>query len=262
MKSEKIWPYLTAVMGLTGYWIRMLVYATLVDDRNLLLRGNPLEWMLYLLLAGAAGLIWVDVRKAEGPKTYAPNFGPSNAAALGSILFAGGILLTMLGAGRPELLLELGCQVLGLAAAGCLLLTAWCRHRGTVPFFLLHCVVCVYLGSYMISHYRQWSSNPQLQDYVFQMLALVCMTLFAYEQAAFSLNMGKRRRLLLMGLMGALCCLTALAQTQDGFLYLTGAVWCLTGLCRWEPLEEPKEEPEELLLEDFWKDTFQDEESL
>ncbi|MBQ8833347.1 MAG: hypothetical protein IJ001_00290 [Oscillospiraceae bacterium] len=234
-------------LGILGFALRAGLYVAAMDEKSLLLRFHPLEWALWLVAALTAGLVVWGVWGLCGSQKYEHNFGPSKAAAWGSGLFAGGIGVTVLLSGLPVARLDQACWLFGVLAAASLAAGAVCRARGQKPFFLLHCAVCVYLALYMVNHYQPWSSTPQLQHYVFQLLAVVSMTMFAYYQAAFALGLGRRRRYLALGLLGGFCCVTSLAHTQDFLLYLTGAVWCLTGLCNWEPVpaEPAKEAPKE-----------------
>lgn len=231
-------PGLVGMLGVLGFVLRFALYLIAVDEKNLLLRTHPLEWALAVLTALTAVLVLVPVSRLEDARRYEHNFGASSIGALGSFAFGAAVLLTVLGAGLPGSRLELALQGTGLLAAGALVWLGVCRWRGEKPFFLLPCAVCVYLAMFMITHYQSWSSNPQLQDYVFQLLAAVCFTLFAYEHAAVSLDQGRSRRLLAAGLLGFFGAVVALAHTREGLIYLTGAVWCLTNLASPEPAPE------------------------
>ncbi len=245
MKYAKKLPWMISGLGLLAFGLRLGLYIVAVDEKNLLVSWHPLEIGLYLLLGAAVLTVALGVRSLEGSKAWWPNFDPSRGAFLGSLFFGAGLLATVAGSGTPSLLLDKVQAALGLAAGLGLFWAGWKRRQGEAPCFLLYCLVCLYLALYLVNHYQQWSSDPQLQDYLFSLLAVISMTLYAYEQAAFSLDMGNRRRLLATGLLGAFSAFAALGHTHDGLILLPGAVWCLTNLCLWEPLEQFPPDPYE-----------------
>lgn len=236
-------PMAVGVLGALGFVLRFVLYAVAVDEKNLLVRGHPLTWVLWLVTALAAVLIVWTVAKLGGSNRYMDNFASSRRAALGAVFFAAGIGLTVLSGGMPETRLEQAGALVGILSVPALAAIAVCRKKGEKPHFLLYCTVCLYLALYMVNHYRPWSGDPQMQDYIFHLLCVACLTMFAYYQSAFVLELGKRKKLLFVGLLGAFTGITAAAHGENDVLYLTGALWCLTNLCTLEPV--PEAEPKE-----------------
>ena len=78
------------------------------------------------------------------------------------------------------------------------------------------------------------------------MAASIALSLFAYYQTAFDVELGNRRMQLGMGLLGSFFCLAAAAGSEDRMLYLGGAVWMLTNLCSLTPMPEPEPENKEV----------------
>ena len=82
----------------------------------------------------------------------------------------------------------------------------------------------------MVSCYRRWSGNPQLPDYIFQLLACAALTLTAYQRAAFDANMGSRRRFLLFSYLAAFFCMLSFVGTESYHLYWGGLLWTVAGI--------------------------------
>ena len=78
--------------------------------------------------------------------------------------------------------------------------------------------------------------EPQLQDYLFSLLASVALLMFSYYQTAFDVNSGKRRNTLAVGLAGAYFGIVALSGTEAPLVYGGCAVWALTNLCSLTPV--------------------------
>ena len=133
-------------------------------------------------------------------------------------------------------------RVLGILAAVGLILGGRNRKAGTRPLFLTHLAACVFLMVHMLGNYGVWSSNPQLQDYAFDMLGCVMAVLFAFYEAAFDAGMGRRRMQLATGLLTAYFGYGALSGSAYPMLYFGCAVWAVTDLCTLTP--KPKKEEE------------------
>ena len=222
------------VLGLAGIGLvlRRLLYGLTMDEKNLLPARHPLQTILYLVALAAVLLILWGIRNQKGSRKYQKNFRASIAGAVSSAALAVGILVTVLDGGLGAAGMDRMRDLLGLAASAALLGTACCRWKGIRPFFLLHGLVCVFFAVFMVSSYQGWSSNPQIQDYVFTLLATIGLMLFSYHQACFDADAGNRRMQLGLGLSTAFCCIVSLSGTQNLLLYLTGGIWCTCNLCR------------------------------
>lgn len=234
-------PALAVVFGCSALLLRRLLYALALDVRNLLV-GSPLEIALWVLTAGV--IVWVvaSVWRLDGSNRYKDNFEPSLTAALGHYIAAAGILLTVLLPWYNIGKLVMLRRVLGILAAVGLILGGRNRKAGTRPLFLTHLAACVFLMVHMLGNYGVWSSNPQLQDYAFDMLGCVMAVLFAFYEAAFDAGMGKRRMQLATGLLAAYFGYGALSGSAYPMLYFGCAVWAVTDLCTLTP--KPKKEEE------------------
>lgn len=243
LKSKNL-PYATLALSALSLLLRVLLYRTAVDERGLIVSGHPLEILLWLVTAGAAALAVATVWKLDGSNRYGDNFSASTVSAVGTFVMAAGILLTIFGMGWGDTGLEKIRSLLGFAAAASLVIVGLHRMQGKRPLFLLHMAVCVFFGVFMVSLYQSWRNDPQLQDYVFSLLGCLLLMLFAFYQTAFDVGSGKRRMQLGTGLLAVYCCVAALANTEHGLLYFTGAVWTFTNLCALTPAPKKKDAPE------------------
>ena len=237
-------PKATAALGIIGLVLRRLLYAFGPDSKNLLPNHHPLEILLALLSAAALAYILITVWKLDGSNRYVDNFGPSLPAAVGHVLAAAGILLTVL-LNDPMMPGTLGklWKVLGFLSAPCLIAAGCIRVKGKRPFFVLHLVVCLFLVFHIVNQYQTWSGNPQLQDYIFTLFGTMALMFFAFYHASFDVGSGRRRMHLFLGLTALYLCTVNLSMTDHLFLYVGGIAWVLTDLCTLTP--KPRPEPKE-----------------
>lgn len=224
------------VLSIGAYGLRRALYAAALDEKNLLTAGHPLEIALWAVILAGTALIAFTVRKLDGAQSYEDNFSPSSTAALGHFLMGCTTLLMALLYQLPlGETISLIWKILGIGCGPAMIWAGFCRMKGRKPFFAIHAALCLFLLLYLVSRYQGWSSNPQLQDYVFELLALVCLTLFSYYCAAFEAGTGNRRLQLLFGLLSVLLCGGANFRAQVPALYFSGLVWTAADLCRLDP---------------------------
>lgn len=225
LKSKTI-PLLVLVLGLVGFGLRKGLYLTAVDAKNLLQAGHPLEIALWSVTVLAAVAALISGRQQPDPGKSVPVLGFAGCAVL-----AAGILATVLdGFGLSGL--TLARSILGILAALSMAAAAVQMLRRKPVFFLLYGIVCIFLAVHMVSCYRLWSSNPQIQDYVFTLLACVGLMLFAYQKTACAVSCGSPGLMRIIGTMTVFCCFTALSGTGYSLLFLAGGIWvmlCLLG---------------------------------
>lgn len=235
-------PIVTAVLGAAGCILRFCLFAFGTDEKGLLIPGHPLAILLWLLFAGAAVFVVARVRNQTGNYPYDRNFPVSNAAAAGCFALAAGLFLTVMANRHAYAVLDFIRNIACLLAVPALAAVAVCRKLGNKPAFGFHAVICLALTLHTVSHYRSWSSHPQLMDSFFPMAGCLLLMLFAYYQTAFDVHMGSRRMQLGTGLLAAFCCFAAIPGSDTVLLYLTGGIWALTNLCELTPKSDNKEE--------------------
>jgi len=245
MKEPKRIAWLPAVvlsLSILALSLHRGLYAVALDEKGLLIARHPLTFMLWAAVLAGAALILLTVRNLDGSNVYEDNFAPSTLALLGHIHIGLTValmaMLYPLPMGGPISFLW---KVLGILCGGAMIWGGICRKKGTKPFFGIHAGLTVFLLLYLLSRYQSWSGNPQLQDYVFELLALVFLVLFSYQFAAFEAGMGSRRSQLITGLFVLLLWGPASFRGQVPGLYFSGAFWAVTNLCRLIPPPEKDE---------------------
>ena len=229
-------PLIMALLGSVAMLLRRQLYLTAVDGKGLLVRHTPLGWMLLALTAAVLCAVWLVLRKDRGNASYEDNYSASIPAALGHLAAAAG-MFTLVSGGVSGMAGGLGLLWLhlGQAAPVCLVLAGILRLFGKKPFFLFHVIPCLFLMVHMVGSYQLWSSNPQLQDYLFALLAVISLILFAHYTAAFAADLGNRKMVLFSGMAAVYLCLAELGWTDAPGFYLGGMLWALTGICKIAP---------------------------
>lgn len=237
LNTKKL-PLLAALLGLVALILRSGLFLLGRDEKGLLMPWHPLDLLCWAVTAGTLLICVLVVRKLNGSCRYSHNFSASVPAAIGAFALAGGIAVTVIGRWNPWSLLELIRDVCGVLSVPAMIWVGIQRRRGKQPFFGFYAAACVYLTLYAVSHYQTWCSRPQMQDYAFSMGGILLLTMFAYQQTAFDVGLGKRRMHLLAGLLAGFFCLAAVAGLEDIGLYLGGAIWALTNLCSLTPVTD------------------------
>lgn len=244
MKNRNYTPWLPAIVFVLSLLLRRLrrgLYAA-ADAKGLLIAGHPLGICLWgTVLAGAAWIL-LTVRKLDGDNNYRENFSASSPAALGHALMGCTVLMMALLYPLPlGGTVSLLWKALGILCGPAMIWAGFQRMKGKMPFFGIHAGLCLFLLLYLVSRYQGWSGNPQLQDYIFELFALVFLVLFSYQCAAFENGTGNRRMQLITGLLFLLLWDAANFRAHVPGLYVSGAVWTVTDLCRLIP-PQPKDE--------------------
>ena len=225
MKKMKM-PALMALLAAAGFGLRWLVYATAVDVKNLIVTGHPAVIALWVLTAAALSVAafagWKTAETELIYKAHAPAF-------LGHGLLGAAIVMTVLLNLSPMPgILGLVWKVLGVLSGPCLLMAGFERMRGKQPFFALYAAPSLFFAVHVVAHYQIWCSNPQFTDYIFGLLACTALALQCYQLAACSAGAGSKRMLALTGLAAVYLSGAELAQCMYPYLYIGGALFCLT----------------------------------
>lgn len=224
-------PLLALAGGVLGFLLRLWLFVTGVDDKGLLRTEHPANSLIFLLTAAVLLGLYLCLRPLTGAPTYKRLFRHSLLSAAGCWVGAAGVLVTIF----YELLsVQNSVSVLsfvsGLLATASLVLLGICRLRGARPKVYLHGCVTVYLMIHLISQYRSWSAEPQLQAYGFQLFASVFLMLSAYHRTTLDARCGNRRWYVFFNYGALFFCLLALCGKQWLF-YLAMAIWTATGGC-------------------------------
>jgi hypothetical protein len=233
MKNKRytiLLPVLTAILGIACAAARWGLYLLATDSKGLLVPGHPLALFSWVLTAIAVVLSFSMAWMLKGSNHYCANFQPSAAAAIGSFVMAGGILLAVVCGWGSPMMLDRVCSTAGILSVPAIITAGIQRYLGKKPFFLFHVAACLFFLIHIVSHYQLWSGNPQMQDYVFSLLGATALMLFGFYAAAMEAGCGDRRMTLGTGLAAIYLCLAELARSSCPWLYLGGILWVLTDL--------------------------------
>lgn len=240
--SYKLLPLLPVATGLMTLLLRLGLY-TMENESGLLPHNHPFYIATLILAVSTAAVVLIFAVRLKGPNGYAENFPHTRWAASGSL--AAGLLLGTMALSiwqNAENQLDQIWAILAFSAAFCLLITFVLLLLGKKPHFLPYFVVCLYFILHMVCQYREWSGNPQVEDYIFSLFGCIFLALFAYYRAAFCLGLGRRRTMLFCGMMVLFFSLPMTVSGGDRLLFLAGFVWVSTNLCVIDPpAEAPKE---------------------
>lgn len=229
MKQRKFLPLAALVMGLACQIGRWTLYRTAMDATGLLTAGTPLEWGSYALSVLAIGLFAAVTGKLRESDAFAS---PS-LAALGQLIGGLGLGWTALRyPGEMSGLFGIAWKILGIAASICLLWSALQTFQKKTPHFLALLMPCLFWLVHLIDNYRGWSGQPQLQSYLFALLATMAMAVFTYYTAGSAVGMGKPRLRVFAGLSAGYLCLAAMlpGPEKTQILFFTSALWAISCL--------------------------------
>ena len=232
--AKLIFPPLVA--GVLTLGLRLYLYRTGFDHKNILSSYHP----LHLICMGLAGLtalyLALAVRKLDGSKKPRRNFPPHPLRdlaiiAAGCLIAVHGIVLFR----EATAILPRIRASLALGAACAMLLCPFVPRKKLGLKSLLHGIITVFFAVDMLCRYREWSGNPQLPDYVFQIFACIALCLCSYHRLAFDAELGKRRMLLWTSMMALYLCVSCVSGPDTEIFYLGGALWAGSCLCSPKP---------------------------
>lgn len=219
---------ISLTLGGLGLVLRRVLFALAVDDRGLLTPHHPVQIALWAVTLITAGAILLMARsKAHEERTA----GYALLAGFGCFLGAVCIVMTVIliqprTAGYPGL----AWRILGAASAVSLAVEGCARVAGKKAGFLPYLVVCLFFVFHIVDHYRSWSSDPQMMNFLFALFGAAALALFAFYCAACCVGINNRRLRLGMGLAAIYFCVVEMSGSAYYLLYGGAAVWVATAL--------------------------------
>lgn len=243
----KLLPWLSLAAGIIGLALRFWQLST-ENDRGFIVRGHISGILLIALTLVLLAVLVIAVQSLEQAGKYGYNFPASLSGGIGTcigaVCFCVASMADLLAIGHNgatawSAFAAWVTPILGILSAVSLIFVAKCRWKGQHPNTLFHIIVCFWLVLRLLSLYRQWSADPQVQDYCYPLLAMVCLMLSTYQRATFDANFGKRKLYTLFNLAGVYFCCLSLAGPEDILFYLGAGCWLFTDQCSLNPM--PKE---------------------
>lgn len=188
-----------------------------VDEKGLYLRWDPAFLALQVLTAVLLVYgFWLLRRLKDG--SYEEKFPACRLRGALAVAAAGLMAMAALGAPLPAE------RILGAVAALCMAAGGVCRWQGRRCWPGFHCVVCLFFVLNLIFSFRLWSAEPQLRAFSVQLLACVCLMLYAFRRACWDADIGSIRWTVFLALAAVYFSLASLSDPAP-MLYLAGAVW-------------------------------------
>lgn len=226
--SEKILCPTTLCLGILGLILRFWLYGSGMEKSGLLDGGHPGNYLLYGLLFLTLGLLILCSFRC--PKLLCSRFPASNLAAFGCFIAAVGILITnVMELGQTTDSLTRINAVLGVLAAVGLFYMGLQRKQGKRSPMTALTAMILYFMTHLIAQYRHWSAEPQLQHYLFPLLASVSLMLFAYHRSALDVTGDTFRRYVFFNQTSLFFCCVSM-DTDSWLFYAAMAVWTATDL--------------------------------
>lgn len=220
-------PLFTIGAGGLGLALRIWLFSSSVDEKGLLIAGHPANALSFILTALTLLVLFLCSLDPH-PQMEKTVFNTPVAAMIGCGAAAVGILATSV----EELLrraepVTITCCALGVLAAAALVLSGVLQLRSMKPAWWLQLPVVLFFMFHMISQYRFWSAEPEVQQFFFQLLASLFLMLSAYHRIATDAGKPEPRRYLFTSQAALFFCCMSCAGSSPLF-YLTCGAWLLT----------------------------------
>lgn len=251
----------TVLAGASSLALHRYMMANCFDEKGLLISGNLPGWLMPVI--GAVFVLYMALllRTLGGNGTYRDNF-PRDPVSGALLITAGAVMLWS--ASRPEAVVIPGVQVMtGTWVAAMTRLTDRCKEvlpwlaavsmmvlglyriLGKRSPVLLSGAVCLNYMLTLVTDYRLWSADPQVQDYAYQLLAEVLLMLCAFHRTSCDGGILQRRKLIFTGMAAAVCSAASLSMDFSRPFFLASTLWSLGCICTTAVLPpDPEEEPE------------------
>ena len=233
--KPKYLPLITLGLGLVTCVLRTLLWVSAIgaEDGRLLPAGTWPDVLSWIMVGVTVAFLAVATWNLRGATKFSDNFPLSIPAAVGMVLAGVGFCITsVIELSTDTDSIGTASAVLGFLAAGVLAYLAYARIKGIRLSVVFHSIICVYLMLHLISHYRLWSSFPQLQSYAFELLAIVFVMLACYQRTAFDAGKGNRQTYTFFSLAALFFCVATLPGCDNAAFFLGCAAWMYATPCR------------------------------
>ncbi len=206
---------LCAALGLVCLCMRQWLLRTGVDDKGLLAAFHPGILLSLLLLVTALCVLCLALRQQQ---VY--RFRNSSLSIVSMVFSAVGYASAAwkLLLGRAQTLSVIA-GILGILSAVCALCIAFALFRKVKLHPFVYCPAVLFLMFLLVCRYQQWSGEPELQRYLFQMLSVISLMISAYHRAALEADKKGVRIYLLISRAAVFFCIAAIPGSVYGPLY-------------------------------------------
>lgn len=227
---------LCAGAGLIGLCLRQWLLSAAVDSKGML-TSHPAVYLCWLPVAVVA-VVLILCAASRSRCTLVPMPLRAVGAAFSALgLTVMGVQFATRMQGPPDIAL---C-VLAIAGAICSTAEAWLiARRQRIPSFLYFPSILFFIV-FLLLRYRQWSCEPELHLYFFQLTAAVGLMFSLYHKALLSEGDARCTRYLVFSRGALFFCICAIAGGSDSIFYGTMAVSLIFDGCTASVTSAPKE---------------------
>ena len=219
-----LFPWFTLLAGILGVALRCWLLS-LTDNKGLLPANHIAGALTLLLLAVTLEVFVLFLGKRQLPAQYSRQFPRSVFSAVCTALGAVGLCYS--GFMHPSVgILQILFPALSVVGGLALLAIAFFRFKGMRPSYFLRCIVTACLILRTVVCCRQWGTEPQLQLYIFHLLASVFLLLTTYHHTELDAGLGNYRRYCFLNQAALFCCCLCLPG-EEALFYLSAALWML-----------------------------------
>lgn len=230
-------PWFALICGELGLALRIWLYAG-VDQKGLLPAGHIASVLAYVLTALVFAGLFLCVRLPRPLEQYPRLLPAAIARMIGCAAGVIGVLSVAIFQYNSADVLSLLCLVLGVLAAAGLVWTAVCRQKNSPLTFWGHLAITVFLIFYTVGRCRLWGAEPQVQEYIFPLLACVFLMLTGYYRAVSDTGMDSGRGLVFFNQAAVYCCCLSLIG-ENRLFYMGMILWLVLDLCPEEQIKIP-----------------------
>lgn len=211
-----------ALGGLITMLLRFWLLKTGVDDRGLLVTGH-LGYILSYLLTFALPISLLCLL-GKGKRTV--RFSPTFLTAVGFFALAIGLgIAAWKLLSSTSLVMHTATGIFGMAGALCALVAGIYALKGFRTHPLFFSPGALFFACFLFCRYQQWSAEPELQLYVFQLAAAVLSMISLYQRSALAVGIGSGKMYVLWSRSAVLTCLAAIPGSQLPLLWMAMAVF-------------------------------------
>ncbi len=223
MLNVVLLPILTILGGAAGYLLRQWELNTAFDEAGLANLTNPATLLLIALSVVMAAVLFLLSRRVDSGLTEygAAFFTAGNwvyllvMALSAACLLAGGVfgLRNDILAGNGRNFLWLLFRLMCFVSFFCIPVSAWNNFRAGQRKYNLTLVAPAYMAClWLVTTYQLRSANSVVLDYVYELLAIICVLVGLYYTAGFSFDKGKPQLCVLFSLLGVYFSIVTLAD--------------------------------------------------
>lgn len=211
-----------ALGGIAAMLLRFWLLGSGVDDRGLLITGHLGSILSYILCFTLP--ICLLVLLGKGKRSV--RFSPTVLTAVGFFALAVGLgIAAWRLLSSTSLVMHTATGIFGIAGALCALVAGIYALRGFKTHPLFFCPGALFFACFLFCRYQQWSAEPELQRYIFQLVAAVLSMVSLYQRSALGVNIGSGKRYLIWSRSAILLCLAAIPGSQLPLLWMAMAVF-------------------------------------